>query len=128
MKNKFKMIVILSVFAVLFVLLAITGAQARAHLDVKRLEITGLPDRVECGQQFQLTAIGYYEDGSVVPPEIMQLLGLRWIAHPDIYKSEIDQNGLLTVTSEYCCNVQVYSELLDLASRPITVAVAPTDK
>ena len=127
MKVKAKMIVILSVFFVLILAFAVTWAQARAHFDVDRLEITGLPDYVERGQQIRLEAVGYYEDGSVVPPEVMGLLKLRWVAHPDIYKSEIDQNGLLTVTSEYDCNVQVYSERLKLSSRPVTVRVASAE-
>lgn len=127
MKNKTKMIVILSIFFVLVVAFAITWSQARARFAVERLEIEGLPYTVECGQQIQLEAVGYYEDGSVVPPEVMDLLGLRWTAHPDIFKSEIDQDGLLTVTSEHDCNVQVYSKWLGLTSRPVTVRVTPAE-
>ncbi len=127
MKNKTKGLLILAVFAVIVALWVAVFTQVNAYFAVERLEITGLPYTVEYGQQIQLEAVGYYEDGSVVPPEVMGLLGLRWVSYPDMFKSEIDRNGLLTITSESDCNVQVYSELLDLASYPVTVRVVPTE-
>ena len=127
MKNRTKGLLILSLFAVLAVLWVITLTQIHAYFDVERLEITGLPDTGEYGQQIQLTAVGYYADGRTVPPEVMQLLGLRWVSFPEIHKSDIDRDGLLTVTSEYDCNVQVYSRWLDVSSRPVTVRVSAAD-
>lgn len=127
MKNATKGLLILAVLAVIAALWVAVFTQVSAYFAVERLEIEGLPHTVERGQQIQLEAVGYYEDGSTVPPEVMGLLGLRWVAHPDIYKSDIDRDGLLTVTSESDCNVQVYSELLKLYSRPVTVRVAPVE-
>ena len=109
----------------LFIVIAVGIYHVTRPPAVEELVIVGLPETVEYGQQIQLTAVGYDKDGNVVPPEVMAQLELHWLTSPELFKSEIDQNGLLTITSEADCNVQVGSRVLDLYSRHYTVRVVP---